>query len=71
MMKNKITAALDRKEIRDIFDIEFLLKKGVDLDTQSERFSKMLKIIDSSLFERKIVSFLNYIKKSMIFKFIL
>ena len=30
-MKNKIKAALDRKDIRDFFDIEFILKQGVAL----------------------------------------
>jgi len=30
-MKNKIEAFLDRSEIRDCFDIEFLLRRGVDL----------------------------------------
>jgi predicted nucleotidyltransferase component of viral defense system len=30
-MKNKINALLDRGEIRDGFDIEFLLRKGIDL----------------------------------------
>jgi hypothetical protein len=30
-MKNKIKAFLDRQEIRDCFDIEFLLRKGVAL----------------------------------------
>ena len=30
-MKNKIEAALDRKDIRDFFDIEFILKQGVEL----------------------------------------
>ena len=29
MMKNKIDALLDRHEIRDAFDIEFLLRSGV------------------------------------------
>ena len=29
MMKNKIDALLDRHEIRDTFDIEFLLRSGV------------------------------------------
>jgi predicted nucleotidyltransferase component of viral defense system len=31
MMKNKIGALLDRKEIRDVFDIEFLTRKGVNI----------------------------------------
>jgi len=30
-MKNKIDAFLDRGEIRDCFDIEFLLRRGVEL----------------------------------------
>ncbi|MFA4989774.1 MAG: nucleotidyl transferase AbiEii/AbiGii toxin family protein [Candidatus Omnitrophota bacterium] len=31
-MKNKIKAALNRKDIRDFFDIEFLLRQGIILD---------------------------------------
>jgi len=31
MMENKIEAALDRKDIRDFFDIEFLLRQGIPL----------------------------------------
>jgi len=30
-MKNKVAAFLDRTEVRDGFDIEFLLRKGIDL----------------------------------------
>ena len=30
-MKNKIQAFLDRREIRDCFDIEFLLRRGIEL----------------------------------------
>ncbi|MCF8111121.1 MAG: nucleotidyl transferase AbiEii/AbiGii toxin family protein [Desulfobacteraceae bacterium] len=30
-IKNKVDAFLDRAEIRDCFDIEFLLRRGVDL----------------------------------------
>lgn len=33
MMKNKIEAFLDRGEIRDCYDIEFLLRKGIALPT--------------------------------------
>lgn len=36
-MKNKIQAILDRAEIRDCFDIEFLIRRGVDLPVGSER----------------------------------
>ena len=31
MMKNKIAALLERKEIRDAFDLEFIAKKGIAL----------------------------------------
>lgn len=34
-MKNKIQAFLDRGEIRDCFDIEFLIRRGVDLPVGS------------------------------------
>ena len=36
-MKNKIQAFLDRGEIRDCFDIEFLIRRGVKLHVSSER----------------------------------
>ena len=36
-MKNKIRAFLDRGEIRDCFDIEFLIRRGVDLPVNSDR----------------------------------
>mgnify|MGYP001389408308 CR=1 FL=1 len=36
MMAAKIEAFLDRKEIRDAFDMEFLLKRGVPLDASKE-----------------------------------
>jgi predicted nucleotidyltransferase component of viral defense system len=34
-MKNKVKAALDRGEIRDFFDIEFLIRKGIPLAVQT------------------------------------
>jgi len=36
-MKNKIKAFLDRGEIRDCFDIEFLLRRGIELPVKSDR----------------------------------
>ena len=36
-MKNKIQAFLDRGEIRDCYDIEFLIRRGVDLPVDSAR----------------------------------
>ncbi|MGA8180883.1 MAG: nucleotidyl transferase AbiEii/AbiGii toxin family protein [Desulfobacterales bacterium] len=45
-MKNKISAFLERGEIRDSFDIEFLLRRGVELPVfdkkQIEQFQKKL-----------------------------
>jgi hypothetical protein len=48
-MKYKLQAFLDRGEIRDCFDIEFLTRRGVDLLVNSKREAKQLK--------RKIESF--------------
>jgi hypothetical protein len=36
-MKNKIEALLDRGEIRDCFDIEFMLRRGVALPALSAK----------------------------------
>lgn len=41
-MNNKINAALDRKDIRDFFDMEFLLRQGTSFETVSK--TKILKI---------------------------
>lgn len=46
MMKNKVEAAIDREEIRDCFDIEFLLRMGVPLPTAPDKL-KLLKIVVS------------------------
>lgn len=46
MMAAKIEAFLGRKEIRDAFDIEFLLKKGILLDAPQEILTRLLKGID-------------------------
>ncbi len=42
MMRAKIEAFLERKEIRDVFDIEFLYKKGVALDASGQTLKKLL-----------------------------
>lgn len=47
VMKSKIEAFLQRKEIRDVFDIEFLLKRGIELKATEEELREMLKIIAS------------------------
>ncbi len=38
-MKNKVASFLDRGEIRDCFDIEFLLRRGVELPVLGDRQS--------------------------------
>lgn len=48
-MKNKIEAFLDREEIRDCFDIEFLLRRGVELPALTDRQYKA--------FQKKLVRF--------------
>lgn len=42
MMKNKIEAFINRGEIRDCFDIEFLLRKGVPLHSTKNNLEKIL-----------------------------
>jgi predicted nucleotidyltransferase component of viral defense system len=43
-MKNKIDAAIERKEIRDCFDIEFLLRMGLPLAAPAGKLDKLKKI---------------------------
>lgn len=47
MMAAKIEAFLERKEIRDAFDMEFLLKKGVALGASDEKLKNVLVCLDS------------------------
>jgi hypothetical protein len=47
MMKNKLNALLSRKLIRDCFDIEFLLFKGIELDIDSTKLAGLLAIIEN------------------------
>ena len=42
-MKNKVSAFMDRGEIRDRFDIEFLLRKGIDLPEMQPEFWRLFK----------------------------
>lgn len=37
IMKNKIQAFLDRGEIRDCFDIEFMLRTGVEMSFKDQK----------------------------------
>ncbi len=47
MMRAKIEAFIQRREIRDAFDMEFLLKKGIDIDASPQTLKKIIKVIDS------------------------
>lgn len=47
MMKAKIEALLERKEIRDAFDMEFLLRRGIEIGATPQTLVKMLRTIDS------------------------
>jgi len=61
-MKNKIDAFLDRGEIRDCFDIEFLVRRGVDLSGElgmrSIEFKKKLSRFKERDFTIKLGSIL-------------
>lgn len=46
-MKNKIEAGLDRKDIRDFFDIEFLLRQGASFTATRNTFIKLKDIIEA------------------------
>lgn len=43
-LKNKIQAALQRRDIRDCFDLEFLLRQGVVLDISADKRRKLKKL---------------------------
>ncbi|MEA3486447.1 MAG: nucleotidyl transferase AbiEii/AbiGii toxin family protein [Thermodesulfobacteriota bacterium] len=47
MMKSKIEAFLDRQEIRDVFDMEFLFKKGVPLEASDDTLREVLRLINA------------------------
>jgi len=42
MMSSKIETFLSRREIRDLFDIEILLKKGIELKASKEELKRLL-----------------------------
>ncbi|MEO0224871.1 MAG: nucleotidyl transferase AbiEii/AbiGii toxin family protein [candidate division WOR-3 bacterium] len=45
-IQNKIETLIERKEIRDCFDIEFLIRKGVRIDTSKNNLVKVKQIIE-------------------------
>jgi len=50
MMQAKIEAFVDRREIRDVYDIEFMFKRGVKLQADAEVLGKLLKGIEKFTF---------------------
>ena len=46
-LKRKIAAALDRKDIRDFFDIEFLMRKGAAVEISPPRRKMLVQMIKS------------------------
>lgn len=42
MMRSKIAAFLQRKEIRDVYDLEFLVKKGLNVKISPEKANQVL-----------------------------
>jgi predicted nucleotidyltransferase component of viral defense system len=47
MMASKVNAFLERKEIRDVYDLEFLVKRGVTLKLSERQRNTMLQQIES------------------------
>lgn len=46
-MENKLEAATERNEIRDCFDMEFLLRQGVKLPARNDKLEKLKYVIES------------------------
>ncbi len=61
-MNNKIKALLNREEIRDCFDIEFMLRRGVEIPLKNEEqsigFQKKLALLKDRDFKVKLGSIL-------------
>lgn len=47
MMEAKIAAFIERKEARDAFDIEFLLRKGIKLGASKKEMGLILKVLSA------------------------
>ncbi|MFC1493872.1 nucleotidyl transferase AbiEii/AbiGii toxin family protein [Thermodesulfobacteriota bacterium] len=62
-MENKIRAFLDRGEIRDCFDLEFLLRKGIELPVMDKEqlpaFEKKLSGLNNADYKVKLGSILD------------
>lgn len=62
-MHNKIASFLDRGEIRDCFDIEFMLRRGIEIPflngKQLKIFQKKIKLFKDNDFKVKLGSIIN------------
>lgn len=47
MMNNKIKAALERHEIRDFYDLEFLVRKGIPLKASRGELNKLIEFANA------------------------
>jgi predicted nucleotidyltransferase component of viral defense system len=47
MIASKVNAFLDRKEIRDVYDLEFFIKRGMPLNLSKRQKTEVLQQIDS------------------------
>jgi len=47
MMKAKIEAFIERKETRDAFDIEFLLRRGIEFAASAKESKMVLKVLEN------------------------
>ena len=45
MMENKVEALIDRKEVRDAFDIEFFIRRGIPFSGDDKVQKKVLKVL--------------------------
>ena len=45
MMASKVKTFLDRTQIRDVFDIEFLLRRGVELSASKKELTELKRLI--------------------------
>jgi len=46
-MESKLEAFLDRQEIRDVFDMEFLFKRDVPLEASADTLREVLRLINA------------------------
>ena len=62
MMENKICAFIDREEIRDVFDIEFLYRRGIKLPADNKKMKQIqygIQQLTSTYFKVKLGSIIS------------